>query len=1107
MRSLAVLSLLRGFFGFSVWLLCACAALAGAQNAPQPWQQLYREAEASGPHVIALWQFLPGQETQDNSGRGHHLILRGDSRCVKEGPFGAALECFFADAEQDKPQGALAADADDLSPQGAFSLEAWIAAKPEMEKQQNAYLFDKKYFNYAKDVPEANWDYCLYLQRSGPHKRRIIVSLGFGKDSDFITGPEIDMPPGRWMHLAYTYDGQGRSRFFLNGELIGKADNPGRGAIAPGRYGLALGCRYGSIHNGFPGYIAQARICQGIPPYFTGGLTANIAHGRRVFFRMEPNVRLAVNFENDSESPLQGGRAEISFGTQKQQLALPPLAPHETFSLPIKIDTSLRPGTYPLKIIVSATAAGRPLRIEKEMAYTIVPRPLPHQMPVVMWGGGDIPTLKAIGFTHQLINLVNEGPIWEAKRPVAALPPSAVESRIQQLDELLRQGLRACVYTYPASWIVRDESRKAKYNRVDRKGQLRPRDNVCGNFPEVRQFCYNVGASIAQTFGHHPALDGALIHSEVRDATDLCFHEHDKQLFRQAAGFDIPEEAESKNGVHYSRLRSFPRQRVLSDNDRLLTFYRWFWKEGDGWNVLHSEVSRGLKSTGRKDLWTFFDPAVRVPDIWGSGGDVDVISQWTYSYPDPIKIGQATDELFAMAEGRPGQRVMKMTQIIWYRSQTAPKLPEDESKRAAWEKEKPEAPFITMAPDHLREAFWSKISRPVQGIMYHGWGSLVETGTTNKGYVFTNPETARVLTELTHRIVQPLGPTLLQVPDWPADVALLESFTSQMFAGRGTYGWSNSWEADMHLILQWAHLQPKIIFDETIMRDGLAAYKVLVLPYCDVLTESVVTKIKEFQRRGGIVIADEYLCPAIIPDIVLPAYKRTGKADEDKAKLQALAAQLRRELDAFYTRYVEADNPDIILRCRRYRDNDYLFVLNDKRTFGDYVGHHGRVMEKGLANTGAIHILRTGAYVYDLVAQRPVATALASQGMKWPVSLGPGEGRVFLLTSQKLASVRIAAPAQAWRGQNVDVMVSVLDNKKAPVTAILPLKLEILDARGQPAEYSGYYGLKDGKLAIRLTLASNDELGLWTIRATELASGLSAVHKMNVRAGKPAKRP
>ena len=28
--------------------------------------------------------------------------------------------------------------------------------------------------------------------------------------------------------------------------------------------------------------------------------------------------------------------------------------------------------------------------------------------------------------------------------------------------------------------------------------------------------------------------------------------------------------------------------------------------------------------------------------------------------------------------------------------------------------------FITIAPMHLREALWCKISRPIQGIMYHG---------------------------------------------------------------------------------------------------------------------------------------------------------------------------------------------------------------------------------------------------------------------------------------------------------------------------------------------------------------------------------------------------
>ena len=50
----------------------------------------------------------------------------------------------------------------------------------------------------------------------------------------------------------------------------------------------------------------------------------------------------------------------------------------------------------------------------------------------------------------------------------------------------------------------------------------------------------------------------------------------------------------------------------------------------------------------------------------------------------------------------------------------------------------------------------------------------------------TNPETRGVLTQLVHDVVQPLGPTLLQVPDPPARVALLESFASQVFAQRGT---------------------------------------------------------------------------------------------------------------------------------------------------------------------------------------------------------------------------------------------------------------------------------------------------------------------------------
>ena len=84
--------------------------------------------------------------------------------------------------------------------------------------------------------------------------------------------------------------------------------------------------------------------------------------------------------------------------------------------------------------------------------------------------------------------------------------------------------------------------------------------------------------------------------------------------------------ATGKSGIHYEDIAGFPASRVVPDDDPLLQFYRWFWREGDGWNGLHSAVNNGLKSTGRPGLWTFFDPVVRVPPRWGSGGNVDFLS-------------------------------------------------------------------------------------------------------------------------------------------------------------------------------------------------------------------------------------------------------------------------------------------------------------------------------------------------------------------------------------------------------------------------------------------------------------------------------------------------
>jgi len=720
---------------------------------------------------------------------------------------------------------------------------------------------------------------------------------------------------------------------------------------------------------------------------------------------------------------------------------------------------------------------------------------------VVMWGGGDIETLKDIGFTHQLIGLVDYGKVWSAESATEATTSGRAAQLAETLDNQLVEGIGAVAQLYPGRWVTRDEKRKEKYERIDRTGIPYSRENVCSLFPEVQRFAYNVGESVARTFGHFPALQAALIHTEIRDSTNLCFHEHDRQAYRKFANCDMPANAVSKGGVHYSKIEGFPENRIIPDDDPILRFYRWFWREGDGWNTLHTQVHKGLKSTGRDDLWTFFDPAVRVPSVWGSGGGVDVISQWTYSYPDPIKIGQATDEMFAMADGAThDQRVMKMTQIIWYRSQTAPNVPEDESARAPWEKEIPDARFITIAPDHMREAFWSKISRPVQGIMYHGWGSLVPA--RHGGYRFTNPETRGVLTDLIHDVVEPLGSTLVQVPDRKSDVAVLESFASQVFASRGTHGWSHRWEADMHLILQWAQIQPRIVYDETVLRDGLDGFRVLVLPYCDVLTESVARRVADFQKKGGILVADEQLTPALKADIVIESNRRTGKADEDKAALQAKAAALRRDLDPRYKRHGDSSNPDVIVRFRQYGNTDYLFAVNDKRTFGDYVGHHGRVMEKGLANSAELSVNRSRGYVYDLVSHRSVSAATTGDELKFEATLGPGDGRVFMITDRKIHHVRIETSGKAQLGGQFNIQVAVTDDGGEPLGAVVPVQVEIIDPKARLTEFSGYYGAKDGMLTITVDVAPNDLTGEWKIRARELASGQSREHRIAVSPAK-----
>lgn len=1054
----------------------------------QSWEKGYDGADATGPHVLGYWKFDAGAELKDSSSKGHDLSLAGGILGA-EGKHGQALECGH---EMAKSHGAKVQGQSSLSPAGAFTLEMWVKPKAGGEKTGRCYLADKRY------VPDNHTDYAWQLgEMDNTGSRRLLLTLGFGSTSETFASVPCPMPADQWQHLAVTYDAAGTVTFYHNGSLIDRIHKPGVGAITPGTRPLHLGDRIGSNYGGFPGLIDEVRLCQGALKFES--LSVVLTGNRRVWQRMESASSLSVLCTNLRREASSGARLQLTLPGKNEVHELPDLEPGASHEIKVIPDTSLKPGDYEIRATLHL--AGQSATVSHPCK--IVPRPSPA-MPVILWGHGDYPRMKDIGFTHSMsLGVSNLAAIWEKRLDPESVPPAADAERIAKnhelLDEALAEGMGIVARLSPSHWL---ESQTA-WLRTNPDGTVYPRHDIAAIHPELPPFFEKVGRSFSQAYGRHPALTATLVNTEVRDASQPSYTAADLQAWKAFSGLEAPPEGITRRGMDWTALKDFPADRVIPDNHPVLAYMRWFWTVGDGWNALHTALSKGIKSAARRGHWTFFDPAVRQPSISGAGGQVDVLSHWTYTYPDPQRIGLCTDQLMAMAEasGR-RQQVMKMTQLIWYRSQTAPIKKTRPEDPVAWEDHDPEAAYITISPLHLKEALWTKLSRPVQGIMYHGWQSLVPTESTS-AYRFTNPNAAPVLKQLLHEVVQPLGPTLMKIPDERAEIVFLESFTSQMFARRGGYGGNNTWSADLWMALQHAHIRTDVIFEETLLKKGLTGRRILVMPECDVLSESVVAHIKAWQKRGGKILADEFLCPALKADAVVPSFKRVKNALQDKQSLLELAARLAPQLKELgHVPLATADSPEAVLRVRRAGDARYLFVINDCREAGNYVGQHGLVLENGLPLRTNVTWAEEKGTIYDLTRGSQIIPQRDAEGrLTWPVHLGPGDGRIFMILPKPLLHLHATLPDTATPGHQavLQVQISSTNPNEDPVKAVVPLKIEILDSNGVRTEGSGYHAAENGQLTLPLDIASNEEIGTWEVRVTELASRMETALWMRLK--------
>ncbi len=1075
---------------FHLWIIASCLLISfsEAQTLQETWQTGYENADAQGSHVLGYWKFEGDEPLKDQSSHANSLSWAG-AKLSQAGKSGSCLESFPGYPVQDERHAVLSAPEANLSSSsGALTLEMWIKPKPDWDAKARVYLLDKKYVDHA--------DYAWQISEASPAgTRHLMVILGFGHESKVLESEPIRLS-SEWQHVAFVYEGQGTGHFYHQGQPVGSVSLKGCRAITPGKRPLSLGDRLGSHYAGFPGWMDEVRISD--RALFFEPVKLEIFSARKVWRRMEERVKpMEIRCTNLSQTRLEGATVEVRLDRTQQTFPLPDLKAGETHVVKVSPDTGLKPGKYRVKAVLKSTN----LRLHRLMDVEIVSRQ-PPQLPILMWGAGgdEMLRLKDIGFTH-FNGMGNQGAadIWREKKERPPGNDATILGHLQMLDEALRNGLGVIANVSPADVLKTDPS----HLRVDRTGKPYERQDICASLPEFAPFFQSVGQSLAKAYGDHPAFAAALVNTEVRDHNAPSFNAVDLANYRKLFGTDIPPEVKHKWGVSYSALPDFPVDRVIPDTHPILNYYRWFWTIGDGWNGLHYALHKGLKSHGRRDFWTFFDPAVRQPSISGAGGGVDVLSHWTYTYPDPQRIGLATDQLLAMSEvnGR-RQSVMKMTQLIWYRSQTAPIGAKAPGDLVPWQDQDPDAAYITIAPMHLREAFWTKLARPVQGLMYHGWQSLVDCPGRNSSYRFTNPHAAHVLRDLIRDIAVPLGPTLMKIPAERSEVVMLESFTSQMFAQRGGYGSNLGWSSDLWQALQHAHVQLDVVFEEAVAKGALKGRKILIMPECDVLTQGMVKRIVEWQKHGGKIIADEFLCPALKADVMVPSFKRVKNAAQDKAAVLSLAAALPEKMTPLgWKPPLHMDNPEIILRTRRSGDALYIFAVNDHREPGTYVGQHGLVMENALPSSGTLTLNLESASVYDLTRHSLIVPRRDAEGrLSWPVNLGPADGGIFMVTPRPLLNLALDVPATATCGNTAKVTATLTTTDEAAAPGHVPVEVEIQDANGARAEGSGWYAMEKGRLEISLDLARNEDPGTWQVRVRELASGMEAVKWMQVAA-------
>ena len=629
------------------------------------------------------------------------------------------------------------------------------------------------------------------------------------------------------------------------------------------------------------------------------------------------------------------------------------------------------------------------------------------------------------------------------------------------LAEALKECRAAGADGFSAFNWPRNKVLAPKYPRLRRNGSPVPGKKgtktveVDAAHPEFRACYRKAVGDYAAKVGRNPDLLGFSPFEEIRLRNAPSYTDYNAARYRADTGREIPSAAKGRAAPHWSKIPDLPKNRIVSEHHPLLAFYRWFWQKGDGWNELDDiSLDAFEDATGGRKIFSTYSPCLRIPPLYGIGGGVSHLGNWIYSYDDPVNCDYPIAKIVETARGTPGKYAIAGLQLITHRDRIAGG--NDVKGAPEWTRKYPNCGYPNMPADMLGIGLWTAFARQIDGLSFHSWqcifdGEKYGVDPNGGGYQFTDPEEVKVLRKFFAEVAVPLGPLFRAVPERTPKVAVFESWASAIFSGIAPPFWEIPQVLSCGVAASAANLMPASLFEEGLQRDGVpASVKVLLLPMCPVLTESAFVKLRDFQRRGGKLIAADDLAPALTADASLPVdtSKTQDKASVKETSFRRTAVELRRTVERFCEPTVGSDNPYIHVHARGEKAYDLLFAVNDRRGPGPYVGVYERVLDNGLPTDGSISLVRDAKAVYDLVRHERVTNFTVANGrLTIPLHLDGSDGRVFLVADRPLA------PLAAKITHGADGVAVEVTSPDADV--MIPIRVARVNAKP-------YYGVVKG---------------------------------------------